>query len=165
MSETPIPIWEKLGTFLQISVKKNKMLLLGILVGALLMIPLTFTSYQVLDSEVAFSDDRIAYNDMYLLNFGELGSYQEGDGMLVCWFNITTAVHVLIGISFSEQTTIYRIGILLHGDEITRLEDTSNPDRSIAYQLDITTVGRYSCSVFFAAGNQSLVGIRVLYFS
>jgi hypothetical protein len=136
-----------------------------VLIGALLILPLAFSPYQVLDSEVAFSDDRIAYNDMYLLNFGELGSYQEGDGMLVCWFNITTAAHVLIGISFSNRTIIYRIGILLHGDEVTRLKDTANPDRSLAYQLDVTTVGRYSCSVFFAMGNQSLVGIRVLYFS
>lgn len=138
------------------------MLLLGVLIGALLILPFTYTSYQVLDSEVAFSDDMVAYNDMYLLNFGELGNASKEDGVLVCWFNITAAVHVLIGISFSEQTTIYRIGVLLHGDEIIRLKDTPNPDRSMAYQLDITTPGRYSCSVFFVAGNQSLVGIRVL---
>jgi hypothetical protein len=141
------------------------MFLLGILIGALLITPLTFSPYQVLDSEVAFSDDMVAYNDMYLLNFGELGNAGEEDGMLVCWFNITAAVHVLIGISFSEQTTVYRIGVLLHDDEIIRLRDTSNPNRSMAYQLDITTIGLYSCSVFFVAGNHSLVGIRVLYFS
>ena len=142
-------------------IKKKRGFLLGILIGIILILPFTIHSYQVLDTDIVFTNDKIAYNDMYLLNFGELGNASENDGMLVCWFNITTADYVVIVISFNEHTEIHGIGVLYHRDEIIKLENILDPIKSVEYVLNINDIGLYSCSVFFITGDHCWVNIGV----
>lgn len=137
--------------------------IVGLVVCMLITVPFIFRQYQMVGTEYMFSDDMVIYNDLYNYYFDEVGGAVEGDAVLVCWFNVTTQVHVIVGINFNEQTYIYRIGILYYGSSIGLLEDVASPTEGVLLQLSNLTRGLYSCGVFFMRTNASLVDVSVLY--
>ena len=125
------------------------MFVAGVLITCIILLPMTiYKPYGLVSQGSVYTEDVIAYNDLYLRLFDVTGGAVDGDFLLISYYEVvgrgraTVSMNVLLNSARVDVVAVFVMGNTLE------LLDSKMLNNTYTYSFDTTSGKTYGVAVF-----------------